>query len=300
MVAHDLSDYMTAEMDSAKLAAKYLAFVKTNDAYGRQMGLSTDDDGKPIKKMVGKDKRNLYLKNEGRVSSAAESADAREASARHGGTWEDLPPGDRAKRERAFADKSTKLRSPLFFINPHRISIRNLAKHVDEAGLKRLVFGALKEGLKEGLATPKDAVAHWRAGGELAHSEVMRRATDPSLVTPPLDEKNMRGSVASVFIDRDYSGGKKAADAPSRGFGFVEFAHHTHALAALRQLNNNPAYSAEYAAGGKHASEMAKQRGGKKGKKAKVDPETGLEFLNEDGKASVPRLIVELAVSYLS
>jgi RNA recognition motif-containing protein len=100
-----------------------------------------------------------------------------------------------------------------------------------------------------------------------------------------------------VFIDRDYSGGKKAADAPSRGFGFVEFAHHTHALAALRQLNNNPAYSAEYAAGGKHASEMAKQRGGKK---AKVDPETGLEFLNEDGKASVPRLIVELAVSYLT
>jgi nucleolar protein 4 len=261
------------------------------------LAVRRDDDGKPMKKMVGKDKRNLYLKNEGRVSSAAESADAREASARHGGTWEDLPPGDRAKRERAFADKSTKLRSPLFFINPHRISIRNLAKHVDEAGLKRLVFGALKEGLKEGLATPKDAVAHWRAGGELAHSEVMRRATDPSLVTPPLDEKNMRGSVASVFIDRDYSGGKKAADAPSRGFGFVEFAHHTHALAALRQLNNNPAYSAEYAAGGKHASEMAKQRGGKK---AKVDPETGLEFLNEDGKASVPRLIVELAVSYLT
>jgi nucleolar protein 4 len=263
------------------------------------LAVRRDDDGKPIKKMVGKDRRNLYLKNEGRVMSSAESGDAREASAKHGGMWEDLPPGDRAKRERAFADKSTKLRSPLFFINPHRISIRNLAKHVDEAALKRLVFGALKTGLKEGLVTPKDAVAHWRAGGELAHSEVMRRATDPNLVTPPLDEKNMRGSVTSVFIDRDVSGGKKAADAPSRGFGFVEFAHHTHALAVLRQLNNNPAYSAECTAGGKHASEMAKQKRGKKGKRAKVDPETGLEFVNEDGKASVPRLIVEFAVSYL-
>lgn len=30
---------------------------------------------------------------------------------------------------------------------------------------------------------------------------------------------------------------------PSRGYGFVEFAHHGHALAALRQMNNNPAYS---------------------------------------------------------
>lgn len=29
----------------------------------------------------------------------------------------------------------------------------------------------------------------------------------------------------------------------SRGFGFVEFQHHAHALAALRVLNNNPAYA---------------------------------------------------------
>ena len=261
------------------------------------LAVRRDDDGKPIKKMVGKDKRNLYLKNEGRVSSAAESGDAKEASARHGGMWEDLPPGDRAKRERAFADKSTKLRSPLFFINPHRISIRNLAKHIDEVALKKLVFGALKSGIKDGLVTPKDAVNHWRAGGELPHAEIMRRATDPNLVTPPLDEKNIKGFITSVFIDRDVSGGKKTSEAPSRGFGFVEFTHHTHALAVLRQLNNNPSYSAEYTAGGKHASEMVKQkRGGKKGKKIKVDPETGLEFMNEDGKASVPRLMVEFAV----
>lgn len=30
---------------------------------------------------------------------------------------------------------------------------------------------------------------------------------------------------------------------PSKGYGFVEFAHHGQALAALRQMNNNPAYS---------------------------------------------------------
>jgi RNA recognition motif. (a.k.a. RRM, RBD, or RNP domain) len=29
----------------------------------------------------------------------------------------------------------------------------------------------------------------------------------------------------------------------SRGYGFVEFAHHAHALACLRELNNNPAYT---------------------------------------------------------
>ena len=36
----------------------------------------------------------------------------------------------------------------------------------------------------------------------------------------------------------------------SKGYGFVEFEQHIHALAALRQLNNNPQYSAEFAAGG--------------------------------------------------
>jgi len=260
------------------------------------LAVQRDADGKPIKKMVGKDKRNLYLKNEGRVSSQAESADAVSASAKHGGLWEDLPPSDRAKRERAFADKSTKLRSPLFFINPNRLSIRNLGKHITEVDLKKLAFGALKTGMEQNLATPKDAVSHWRAGGELAHGEVMRRATDPNLVFPPLDEKNLKGSVASVFIDRDVSGGKKTVDAPSRGFGFVEFTHHTHALAVLRQLNNNPVYSAEFAAGGKHAAEMANHKRGKKIKKAKADPETGAEFVTEDGKVCVPRLLVEFTV----
>ena len=264
------------------------------------LAVQRDEDGKPIKKMVGKDRRNLYLKNEGRVSSSTETSAAQAASAKHGGLWEDLPPSDRAKRERAFADKSTKLRSPLFFINPIRLSIRNLAKHINEAELKKLVFGALKTGLEQKLATPADAVSHWRASGELAHSEVMRRATDQSLVIPPLDEKNVKESIPSVYIDRDVSGGKKTADAPSRGFGFVEFTHHTHALAVLRQLNNNPTYSAEFAAGGKHASEMAKQKRGKKIKKASVDPETGAEFVTEDGKVCTPRLVVEFTVSVTS
>ena len=130
----------------------------------------------------------------------------------------------------------------------------------------------------------------------MPHSEVMKRATDPTLVIPPLDEKNVREVIPSVYIDRDVVAGKKTADAPSKGFGFVEFTHHTHALAVLRLLNNNPAYSAEYAAGGQHAAGM---KGGKKSKKTKADPETGAEFLGEDGKVCVPRLIVEFTVRFV-
>ena len=132
---------MSGESESSSLTLKgrtILLDLAVDRTTASSLAIQRDEDGKPIKKMVGKDKRNLYLKNEGRVSSSTDSGHAQEASAKHGGLWEDLPMSDRAKRERAFADKSTKLRSPLFFINPNRISIRNLNKDVNESQLKSL------------------------------------------------------------------------------------------------------------------------------------------------------------------
>lgn len=43
LVAKDLSDYMDAEIDAAKMAAKYLSFVQTPDPYSRQVGVVTTD-----------------------------------------------------------------------------------------------------------------------------------------------------------------------------------------------------------------------------------------------------------------
>lgn len=49
MVAHDLDDYMGAELDGAKMAAKYLAFVRTLDPAVRQGGLlGTTEQGTKI------------------------------------------------------------------------------------------------------------------------------------------------------------------------------------------------------------------------------------------------------------
>ena len=43
MVAHSLHDFMDAEIDAAKMAAKYLALVKTPNPLGRQYGTTTTD-----------------------------------------------------------------------------------------------------------------------------------------------------------------------------------------------------------------------------------------------------------------
>lgn len=51
--------------------------------------------------------------------------------------------------------------------------------------------------------------------------------------------KNMK---AKIMRDTSRLKAGTADSAQSRGYGFVEFQHHGHALACLRQLNNNPEY----------------------------------------------------------
>jgi nucleolar protein 4 len=213
------------------------------------------------------DRRHLYLQIVGRVED----------------DWEHLPETDQLKRQAAWTEKQSKLRSPLFFINPTRLSIRNLAKHVDEAALKALVAQATSKGM--GRVTVEDAVAHWKATGDKTARDIMSLLEQPKEnILIPFDPKNIKKFIPSVFINRDFMVSKDKTDPkpPSRGFGFVEFQHHIHALACLRELNNNTQYSAEYVAGGKQASLL------RKSKKRKGET---------DGEASkIPRLILEFTV----
>jgi nucleolar protein 4 len=240
-------------------------------------------------KVTGKDRRNLYLKMEGRVANEADGNSSSNA-------WEHLPESDQLKRQRAFAEKNTKLRSPLFFINSNRLSVRNLAKHVDEADFKKLCVDATKRGLETHLVTQEDQVAHWRASGEMTTRDIMKRIEqakeESGSVIPAFDEKNVKRFIPSVYIDRDFTTNKKEK-APSRGFGFVDFEHHVHALACLRELNNNPYYAAEFVSGGKKAVDakrLARKRKGK-GEAVKGD------FVSDDGRILTPRLIVDFTVS---
>jgi nucleolar protein 4 len=253
----------------------------------------TVDKGKDANKLVGKDRRNLYLKTEGRVDN---NADSKEGSST---AWDDLPEGDQLKRQQAWSDKNTKLRSPIFSINPTRLSLRNLSKHVDEADFKRVCVEAIKNGLEKNLVTAEDQIANWKAQGEMTTRDILAKLQElggdknKKAIIPEFDDMNVKLFIPSVFIDRDFSVSKKRSEAPSRGFGFVDFKHHLHALACLRELNNNPRYSEEYVTGGKHASE-AKRRAGKRLKKgADAKPS---DFVGKDGRAKIPRLVVEFAV----
>eukprot|EP00980_Cylindrotheca_fusiformis_P028106 scaffold22581_cov123-Cylindrotheca_fusiformis.AAC.3 len=250
-------------------------------------------DSKEIK-TASADRRNMYLQAEARVPSSSTDPDSNNAN-----TWDDLPDQDQKKRQTALKDKTSKLQSPIFFINPHRLSFRNLAKHVDEAGLQQLIQKATKNALEKKLVTARDQIAHWRALGEMSSREILAKVQTSEAeavdIIPAWEDKvNFKEYIPSVYIDRDFGPDGKKANAPSRGFGFAEFKHHAHALACLRELNNNPAYSSEYAAGGRVA--VAAKKKARKGKAKVGKGISGGEFIGDDGRVRVPRLIVDFAV----
>eukprot|EP00903_Cladosiphon_okamuranus_P005563 g5539.t1 len=174
-----------------------------------------------------KDKRNLYLADEGLVlqdSGAAEGA----------------AKSDMEKRVLARKDKKSKLKNPIFFVSPTRLSVRNLGRHVTDGKLKSMAAAAARAGVQAGRANPQDVRRYLEAQGE-----EFAAITPKRLQIPPVTAS----SVVKVKIIRDLDKKPTTDDPsglpPSKGYGFVEFAHHGQALAALRHMNNNPSFSGQ-------------------------------------------------------
>ncbi|TYZ64143.1 hypothetical protein PybrP1_004436 [[Pythium] brassicae (nom. inval.)] len=172
-----------------------------------------------------KDKRNMYLAYEGTINVNKLSAEELA-----------LPAMDVEKRRRAIREKKEKLKNPLYFVSPVRLSVRNLSAAVDDKKLKEVFRDGAAAGVREG---------------------VVDRAEVKTELLPKRAAAPVKVKMAKVVRDTEAAkaaGGVGAAGASkeprSRGYGFVEFAEHVHALAALRKLNNNPAF-AHLAAGAK-------------------------------------------------
>jgi len=198
---------------------------------------------------VKQDRRNLYLAKEGLIHAESEVV---------------LPKGDLAKRERAEKEKKAKLQSPLFFVSPVRLSIRNLykgskdgtEKAVTESELKKAFREAAVQGLRAGLCDKVEGNEHlfplgWPDRRNLGQPRVeVRLMYEDAIPEVGVEDGGATGHKKGGKHKKSTSRGK------SKGYGFVEFTEHVHALAALRLLNNNPSY-AHLAAGGPKALKIA-------------------------------------------
>ena len=174
------------------------------------------------------DRRHLYLAREGKLTADMESQ---------------IPKADTIKRQNADREKQQKLTNPNFFVSPTRLSVRNIARRlikipadmsipgdkskdpfeprmIDNKLLKAIFLDAAKKGMRENLVREDE--------GDQALMPQTKSAW-----------RHIKIVQAKVIAD-DTSLTSSEVNAASRGYGFVQFTEHAHALAALRMLNNNP------------------------------------------------------------
>lgn len=159
-----------------------------------------------------KDKRNLFLLNEGRVTSESKLAQV-------------LTPADLQIRDKSFQLRKQQLnKNPSLHLSMTRLAVRNIPRSMTEKALKALGRKAVVEFAKE-VADKKRQ--------PLSKEEVMRSIQ----FQESLGEygKSKHGVVKQAKIIQEIKGSGEIGR--SRGYGFLEMRNHKAALMALRYLN---------------------------------------------------------------
>ncbi|KAF7727778.1 RNA recognition motif-containing protein [Apophysomyces ossiformis] len=174
-------------------------------AVDRNQALKIKEDRSNLRKK--EDKRNLYLMREGVVFPNTPAA-------------ETMTPAELQKRQMSFSFRKKQIASnPSMYISKTRLSIRNLPVSVDDAALKQLGLDSIqkfKQQVKADLRTDltkEEKEEGWQYRPRVKQAKIIRSK------------------------DRIDSATQKPR---SKGYGFLEYTTHAHALAALRYLNNNP------------------------------------------------------------
>lgn len=198
-----------------------------------------EKSAKNRKEMLGRipkenDKRNLYLLNEGRIGPNSKLAKL-------------LSQSDLDVRERSFNLRVDQLKkNPGLHLSMTRLAIRNLPRAMNDKSLKQLGRKAIVEfatEVKQDLRQP------------LSKEEIDRSTKQKHFVLEKLgitdDEEKKRvskhGVVTQAKVINEVKG--SGEHGRSRGYGFLEFRDHKHALMALRWLNAHEVTKAEITCG---------------------------------------------------
>lgn len=219
--------------------------------HGRQIFLMAAVDRSTAHKLdeeksekIASDGRNLHLLKEGYIRAGSQAA-------------LDLKPGELAKREGSFQDRKRKiLKHPHLFISTTRLSVRNLAKGVDEKQLRDLATKCAKEWVAEVTAMEKEnrlgrterleLIRLKKEGNNIRgrvfvkQAKIVRDKTAVDLKAIAKQQPKTSLASADATAAAVAAVDKKKLIGVSKGYGFVEFTSHAHALGCLRRMNNNP------------------------------------------------------------
>jgi nucleolar protein 4 len=167
------------------------------------------------------DRRRLYLLNEGTINTASS-------------LYKKLAPSEIKMREDSLKQRQNLIKNnPTLHLSLTRLSIRNIPRSVTSKDLKALareaIVGFAKDA-KEGRRKPISAEELARESEETKGDDKRRREKGKGLVK----------QAKIVFEGRDGSKiEEKTGGGRSRGYGFIEYFNHRHALMGLRWLNGH-------------------------------------------------------------
>lgn len=187
-------------------------------------GRMTERNAEKRKEVLGKapgekDRRNLYLLNEGRITAGSKLAQL-------------LTPSDMEVREKSYKQRVEQLKkNPGLHLSMTRLAIRNIPRVMTEKGLKALARKGVVEFAKE----VKNGKRHALNKEEVARStkEKFKFLTEEEIEALQKKDKK-HGIIRQSKIIMEVKG---STIGRSRGYGFVEFKDHRTALMGLRWLN---------------------------------------------------------------
>lgn len=190
-------------------------------AVSRSQANRLTEEGVSRRSERDKDKRRLYLLTEGTIAS-------------NSSLYKKLAPSEVKMREDSLKQRQNMIKNnPTLHLSFTRLSIRNIPRSVTSKDLKALareaIVGFAKD-VKEGRRQPLSAEELSRGSDETKEDDKRRREKGKGLVK----------QAKIVFEGRDGSKiEEKTGAGRSRGYGFVEYFNHRHALMGLRWLNGH-------------------------------------------------------------
>ncbi|OQE18463.1 hypothetical protein PENFLA_c021G07396 [Penicillium flavigenum] len=188
-------------------------------AVSKGQAAKLEEEGVSRRMVRDTDKRRLYLLGEGTIPSNSP-------------LYKKLSPSEVKMREDSYKQRETFIKkNPALHLSLTRLAIRNLPRHINSKDLKQLARESVvnfAKDVKAGTRQPLSKEEQQRSRDTMKELEQLRKQKKMGIVR----------QAKVVFETREGTKvSEKSGGGRSRGYGFIEFFTHRHALMSLRWLN---------------------------------------------------------------
>ena len=193
--------------------------IQVARAVNKREATRLEEEGVSSRLVRDKDKRRLYLLSEGTIPSNSP-------------LYKKLSPSEIKLREESYKQRETFIKkNPALHLSLCRLSVRNLPKHITSRDLKQMAREAVvgfATDVKNELRQPLSKEESLRSAETMKQLEILRKNKRVGIVR----------QATIVYETREGTKvSEKAGGGRSRGYGFIEYYTHRHALMGLRWLN---------------------------------------------------------------